>query len=288
MTAPSEAAPATNAEQANFWNGDMARRWLAHETEMETLAREPTAALVDAIGACPGMRLLEVGCGSGGLAIQLAQAVGPEGRVTALDISVPLLDRARERAKGLANIDFRLADAQVAPLPEAAFDLILSNFGIMFFEDPVAAFSNLRRSLRPGGKLVFACFGSPARNQWFALPRAAAVARLGAPPVPPPGAPGPMAFADNAHVTSLLRTAGYRDCAAEARMLDWVHPGGPEAAARLATDLGPAAFVIRDRAGSAADRDAIRADIGRAFAPYADAGGVRLPVEVLLYRAANP
>jgi SAM-dependent methyltransferase len=276
-----------NTDQADVWNGDLARRWLAHETELDAMTREATDLLERAIAAGPGQHLLEVGCGTGDLAFRLARAVAPEGEVLALDISAPLLDRARDRAGGMPNLTFSLADAQVADLPEANFDVVLSNFGIMFFDDPVAAFANLRRALRPGGRLVFVCFGPVAGNLWFSLPRAAAVARLGAPPPPPPNAPGPLAFADTGHVTGLMRAAGFADCRAEAHRLHWIHPGGPAAAARLAVALGPAASVLRERGGSTADEDAIRADIARAFAPYAGPDGARLPVEVLLYQAVN-
>lgn len=279
---------AANTDQAEAWNGDLARRWLTHEAEQEAMARPATDLLVQAVAPRRGLRLLEIGCGAGALAIGLARAVAPEGEVLALDISAPLLARARERAGGLPNLALRLADAQVADLPEAGFDVVLSNFGIMFFADPVAAFANLRRALGPGGRLVFVCFGPISGNLWFSLPRAAAVARLGAPPPPPATAPGPMAFADTARVTALLQAAGFADARAEAHRLDWIHPGGAAAAARLAVELGPAAFILRERGGSAADRDAVRADIERALAPHAGPEGVRLPVEVLLYRAVNP
>ena len=288
MAAPDRPVPVVNADQADFWNGDMARRWLANETEMEMIASAPTALLRAAVGPRPGQRLLEVGCGGGALAIRLAESVAPGGTVVAIDISAPLLARATQRASGQANLELRRADAQVADLPQASFDTVLSNFGIMFFDDPVAAFVNLRRTLKPAGRLIFVCFGPVAGNVWFSLPRAAAVARLGAPPSPPAHAPGPMAFSDTAHVTGLMRSAGFVDTRAEAHRLDWVHPGGPAAAARLAIQLGPAAFVLRQQAGSAADRDAIEADIARAFAAYSRADGVRLPVNVLLYQATNP
>ncbi len=279
-----------NKDQEEFWTGEVGRQWLAHEAELDMMsiaARDGLLALAD---PQPGQQVLEIGCGGGGLAAELARRVLPEGSVLALDIAGPMLSAARARAAaaGLTNLTFRQADAQTAPLPAAAFDLALSHFGIMFFADPVAAFANIRQSLRRGGRLVFVCFGRADRNLWFTLPRAVAASRFGAPPEPPPGAPGPGAFADIARVTGLLQAAGFTDCHGQARMIDYHHPGGAAAAADLSCGIGPAAFILRKAGADVAVRAATAAEIATAFAPYMAKDGLHLPVEVNLFSATAP
>lgn len=279
-----------NKVQEDFWTGEVGRQWLAHEAELDMMsvaARDGLLALAD---PQPGQQVLEIGCGGGGLAVELAQRVLPGGSVLALDIAGPMLSAARARgaAAGLTNLTFRQADAQTASLPEAAFDLALSHFGIMFFADPVAAFANIRRSLRPGGRLAFVCFGRADRNLWFNIPRAIAATRFGAGPEPAPGAPGPGAFADIARVTGLMQAAGFADCQGQARMIDYHHRGGAAAAAELASWIGPAAFILRQAGAELTARASVTAEIGAALVPYMAPDGLRLPVEVNLFSATAP
>jgi SAM-dependent methyltransferase len=282
-------AEGANAAQVEFWNGEVGQRWLAHEAELDAMNGAITRYLVEAAGLRPDARILEIGCGSGALSLALARAV-PRGEVLALDISAPLLARARERQAeaGLHNLTFREADAQTADLPQGHFDLLISQFGVMFFADPVAAFVHLRAALRPGGRLLFACFAAMEANPWLALPRAIAARHFAAPPDPPPGAPGPTAFADIGRVTALLAEAGFAECRGEARRFDFTHPGGVAAAARLATILGPAAFILRQAGASEDQRRAVAGEIAQAFAPYAAADGVRLPVTANVFTARAP
>ena len=279
-----------NKDQQEFWTGEVGRQWLAHEAELDMIsigARDGLLALAD---PQPGQQVLEIGCGGGGLAVELARRVLPGGSVLALDIAGPMLSAARARAAaaGLTNLTFRQADAQTAFLPEAAFDLALSHFGIMFFADPVAAFANIRRSLRPGGRLAFVCFGQADRNNWFNIPRAIAAKRFGAGPEPAPGAPGPGAFADIARVSGLMQAAGFTDCQGQAGMIDYHHPGGAAATAELSGWIGPAAFILRQAGADLAARAAVTAEIAAALGPYEGADGLRLPVELNLFAARNP
>ncbi|MBS0564132.1 MAG: methyltransferase domain-containing protein [Proteobacteria bacterium] len=270
-----------NAEQSEFWNGEVGQRWLTLESEIEAMNGSVSEYLL-AEGRGAG-RILEIGCGAGRLAIGLAKSGA---QVVGVDISGPMLARARERSGTGANPAFLLADAQTADLP-GPFDLVLSSFGVMFFDDPVAAFANIRRAVRPGGRLSFATFGAISANPWFSIPRAASVARMGPQPAAPEGAPGPLAFADRARVTGLLAAAGWSDPGAEARLFDFHHAGGPAAAAALAAKMGPAAFVLRTSGASPADIDATRARIAADFAGFAAADGLHLPVEINLFSAHN-
>lgn len=278
---------AANAGQIDFWNGEVGQRWLRREADLEAMNRPVNDHLLAEARLFPGARVVEIGCGSGGLALRLAGAV-PEGEVVALDISAPLLRRARARrdAAGLRNLTFREADAQTAVLP-GPFDLAVSAFGMMFFEDPVAAFANIRRAMRPHGRLLFATFAAPAGNPWFGIPRRIAAAHLGEPPEGPATAPGPLAFADGPWVTGMMRQAGWAEPSVETRPFDFHHPAGAAAAADLAVELGPAAFMLRITGASAAHRTAVRDAIEAAFASLAQDGGLHLAVDLNIYEARN-
>lgn len=274
---------ATNAAQMDFWNGEVGQRWLSLEAQIEALNRSVTDYLLEKAVRQGPRRILEVGCGSGGLALQLASHL-PASEVVAIDLSEPMLARARQRAAGYGNLTFLQADAQTADLP-GPFDLILSSFGVMFFDDPVAAFANIRRAAKRGSHLLFATFGSVASNPWFSIPRRLAVDRMGDVPAAPANAPGPLAFSDGARVTGILSDAGWSGADAGACFFDFHLPGGPSAAADLALQLGPAAFVLRTTNASDEDRRIVSAAVTAAFAKFAQEDGVHLQVELNVFEA---
>ena len=164
-----------------------------------------------------GDAVLDVGCGTGASTLKVAGRVA-DGSVVGVDISRPLLDRARSRAEAaeIDNASFLLADAQTHRFPAGGFDVLISRLGMMFFEDPVAAFRNLGRALRPGGRIAFVAWAGVKDNPWFHVPRDAAVSRLGAAPSADPSAPGPLAFQDAGRVARLMAAAGsWQDVRAE-------------------------------------------------------------------------
>ncbi|WBB74697.1 methyltransferase domain-containing protein [Micromonospora sp. WMMD1128] len=204
-----------NAEQALRWNGDTGRRWVAERERHHAVRRSLTPHLLRAAALAPGDRVLDVGCGCGETTIAAARSVGPGGAVDGLDLSAPALAVARESAAaaGVPGIRFVQGDAQTHPLAPAGFDVVLSSFGVMFFEDPDAAFANLRSGLRPAGRLAFLCWQDEASNEVFALaPRAvAAHATL------PPGGGDGDAFTDPWRIGDLLVRAGFVDVRVEGR-----------------------------------------------------------------------
>ncbi len=272
-----------NAAMAEYWSGVGGERWLAHEAAMERQLGDVTEALLAAARPCPGERVLEVGCGTGALALRLAEAVGAEGRVLAVDISEPLLARARIRAPG---VEFLLADAQSGPLGDA-HDLAASRFGVMFFDDPARAFANIRRSLRPGGRLCFVCWAPVAGNPAWAIPLAAAAARLGPPGPQPEGAPGPLSLADAGRTLRLLAEAGYADGAVGTRTVR-TQTASLEEAVELSTSMGPAGALIRARQADAAAVADIQAEVRRGFSEFATADGASVPASIHVVTATNP
>ncbi len=199
-----------NEEQAKFWTETGGPVWLANEALLEKSAGQFGVAAIDAAAVRDGESVIDIGCGTGTTLVDLAQRAGDEGRVTGVDISSLLLGRARERVTeaGLSNVDLLEADAQTHAFAESA-DLLFSRFGVMFFDDSVAAFSNLRRALRPTGRFAFVCWQHPQLNQWMSVPSMAAASVLGAPPPPPPDAPGPFRFGDGELLQNILRDAGF-------------------------------------------------------------------------------
>jgi SAM-dependent methyltransferase len=167
------------------------------------------AALAAAAPAA-GERVLDVGCGCGSATVALGNAVGPAGQVLGIDLSAAMLARAEQRAKaaGLGHVTFRRADAQTGDLRPGSQDLVFSRFGVMFFADPPAAFARLRRALRPGGRIAFACWQVPSANPWMALPNRAAIRFFGLAP-PPHDAPGPFSLADPDRTSAVLGAAGF-------------------------------------------------------------------------------
>lgn len=204
-----------NEEQIEHWDGEGGEHWAAEAEAYDRLNRRFAERLVERLAPQPGERVLDVGCGNGALSLALAPLVGA---VVGLDISGPMLATAAGRAEaaGLSNVTFEKGDAQVHRLPEASFDAAVSRFGVMFFEDPAAAFANIRGMLRPGGRLVFACWQTLLLNQWLMVPAGAALAYV---PMPDlggdPNAPGPFSLADPDRVRSVLGEAGWADVGLE-------------------------------------------------------------------------
>jgi SAM-dependent methyltransferase len=276
----------TNAEQRTYWNEQGGPIWVQLQERMDAQIGAHGERALAVLNAQPGERILDVGCGCGDTALTLARAVGSSGRVLGLDISAPMLARARARAAaaGLANVTFEHADAQTHALPAASFDALFSRFGVMFFEDPVAAFTNLARALRSGGRLAFACWQPVAANPWVAVPMGALSAVMPLPAPPPPGAPGPFAFGDSGHVGAILTKAGLRDVTFRSEQLPLTFGGVDEAAAFL-TDLGPASRAIREAGGGEAMREKAYSAIRDAINPFAKGGRAELPSAIWVVSA---
>lgn len=199
-----------NSDQAAAWDGDEGAHWATHQDRYDAMAGAFTDRLLTAAALAEGDRVLDVGCGCG-QSTRLAARQVPGGHALGLDLSTAMLERAGARAEqeGIVNVRFERGDAQVHPFTPESFDVAISRFGIMFFDDPVAAFANIRAALRPGGWIAFTCWQEMGRNQWLAVPAGAALAHVPLPDLDAPDEPGPFSLADPDRITRILAEAGY-------------------------------------------------------------------------------
>lgn len=200
-----------NAEQIKQWDGAVGEHWVAEADRYDRMIRPFGEQLLATAAPRAGDRVLDVGCGNGALALAVAREIGPDGSVHGLDISGPMLAEARRRAEaaGANNAMSEHGDAQVHPLA-ATFDLVASRFGVMFFADPLAAFTNLAGGLRPGGRLAFSCRQEVLGQEWIMVPAVAALEHVPVPSLGEPG-PGPFSLADRDSTAGLLHDAGFDD-----------------------------------------------------------------------------
>lgn len=200
---------ASNQQQISDWNGAVGARWLTYNDWLDERTAAYGEMALAAAAAQPGEAVLDIGCGAGATSLELAHAVGLGGRVIGVDVSELLIGRARERSRALdLPLEFQLADASAPLFAPASFDLLFSRFGVMFFDDPLAAFGELHKTLKPGGRLAFACWQAPARNDWYVLPLQAIVCIVESDPVDT-HAPGPFAFSDPERLRRMLGEAGF-------------------------------------------------------------------------------
>lgn len=190
------------------WNGDSGTRWAANLARLDVMLEDFGNGALAAANAQPGEHVLDIGCGSGTSTFSLAHQVGPGGHVLGIDISLQLIETARAAVPAGATVEFRCADAATAPLPACGFDLLFSRFGVMFFDDPVAAFTHMRGALKPGGRLAFVCWRGAQQNDWVRLPMAA-IRNIVQPVPADPDAPGPFAFGDRQRLADILAAAGF-------------------------------------------------------------------------------
>jgi len=198
-----------NADQLAFWNGQGGHTWVARQKHTDIILAPVSDALLALAAPRTGERVLDIGCGCGAVTLEFARAVGPTGRVLALDISAPMLAEGKMRAAaaGITNIDWREADAATTALDR--FDLLASAFGTMFFGDPVAAFTHMRGAANPGARMAFVSWRPLTENSWMEVPMQAVLPHVPPRPKPVPNAPGMFAFADPQRVTQVLTAAGW-------------------------------------------------------------------------------
>jgi SAM-dependent methyltransferase len=273
-----------NAEQSAHWNSAAGPHWATFADRTDRLFNEITSALLKFADVQSGEAVLDVGCGCGVTSLAAARAAGSDGSVLGIDFSDPMLAVAERRAReaGLTNLQFVQADAANYAFDPQRFDLLISQLGIMFFDDPVRAFANLYGALRPGGRLRVACFRSLIENDWFSVPLAAAKKIVSVPPPGDPTAPGPTSLSDPDHARMVLRAAGFG--AIDLRPLNVLLPAGTRAQAlELFSEVGS---LPRALAGASEDeRTAVRAALQEALRDYESSGEVELGAGLWLISA---
>lgn len=278
-----------NADMIAFWNEDAGPRWVRFQEILDELMEGIGRRVLEASGASSGESVMDVGCGCGTSTLELARRVGTEGRVVGVDVSEVMLARARARARAevdqLGNVAFLRADVQEHPFPQAVHDLVFSRFGVMFFDDAVRAFTNLRKALVPEGRLVFCSWRSREENPWMFTALEAVRGLVELPEPPPPGAPGPFALADARRLERLLEEAGFARVVARDVDETVVHGGaaGLDGAVSFAVEFGPLSRVLADASEEVRRqaRDAVRA----AYEPRLIDGGVRFPAAARIVTA---
>lgn len=274
----------TNADQARSWDGGEGTYWAAHARRFDESVAAYHLPFLDAAQMGRGDRVLDVGCGTGQTTRDAARQA-TDGSALGVDLSSQMIDLARElaAAEGLANVRFEQADAQIHPFEGQSFDVAISRTGAMFFGDPVAAFANTARALRPGGGLTLLTWQPLARNEWLREFRSALAAgrRL---PAPPPDAPGPFALSEPDPVRSLLTRAGFTDVRLEAVVAPMYF--GPDGADAFDFVLGLTGWMLEglDDAGWGQALDALRATI----AAHETDTGVRYESAAWIVTARKP
>jgi SAM-dependent methyltransferase len=281
---PQIAETSSNAAQIEYWNATAGETWAQFQEALDRQVEPLGLAAMDLLRPGAGEHMLDIGCGCGHTSLALAARVQPKGSVVGVDISKPMLDVAfrRPRAADL-EVSFRKLDAQTGDIGHRLFDAAYSRFGVMFFGDPVAAFANIRGSLKPHGRLAFVCWRSPNENPWMQAPLQAALPLL--PPLAPPDpmAPGPFAFADPSRVRSILVDSGYRSVTISSFDAD-IGGGDLEQTLKLALRIGPLGRALREHPAFAGEvSDAVREVLSK----HLTSNGVRMAAAVWIVLATT-
>jgi SAM-dependent methyltransferase len=275
----------SNAAQIEYWNTTAGETWAQFQDALDRQIEPLGLAAMDVLRPREGEHIIDVGCGCGQTSLALAARVRPTGSVVGVDISEPMLDVALRRPRSAPDlrVAFRKLDAQAGDLGQGFFDAAYSRFGVMFFSDPVAAFANIRASLKPGGRLAFVCWRPLNENPWMQAPLQAALPYL--PPVAPPDptAPGPFAFADPSRVRSILADAGFGS-----ETIDpfdaGIGGGDVEQTLKLALGVGPLGRALREHPGLT---DSVAVAVRNLLSKYVTPSGVLMPAAVWIVRAHN-
>lgn len=275
----------TSSEAQMYWNEEGGDKWVENIDFAESFMIPMSDRLIERIAAKKGEKILDVGCGGGITTLKLAALAGEGGGVLGVDVSRQIIDVAIKRAGDSSNIEFQHSDAGSAEFGENKFDLITSRFGVMFFDDPVAAFKNLHRSLKPTGRLVFLCWRTPQENPWMAEP-AAVTFQILPPPAekPAPTDPGPFSLGEAEHLTNVLQSAGFTNI-----NLDPVDLGLPmssvDTAVGFLTRLGPAADALKEASDD--QRVEVIAAIRSVMEKYSNVDGVLAPAATWIVSASK-
>jgi ubiquinone/menaquinone biosynthesis C-methylase UbiE len=261
-----------NEDQIALWNGTAGQAWVERQASLDRLFEPFERLLADLAAERKAQRVLDVGCGTGATTLAVARRLGAQAACTGADISEPMITLAHERAAHeRLNARFVCADAQSHAFAAESFDLIVSRFGVMFFEDPVAAFANLRRAAKPNAQLALIAWRSAADNPFMTTAERAAAPYLPAMPARKPDEPGQFGFADQSRVRSILEAAGWTNVDIQPLDVACTLPASELDA--YVTKLGPLGRVLGD--ADERTRAQVLEKVHAAFAPYLHGANVR-------------
>ena len=274
-----------DGEQAQLWNGPAGRAWVELQAVLDGMLKPFGDMIVEAVPATGTGSVLDVGCGAGATTLEAARRLGAKGHCVGVDISEPLIAAARSRAErdGIPA-RFIHADAQTYGFEQASFDIIISRFGVMFFEDPIQAFANLRRAANRGAALRFVAWRSAAENPFMTTAERAAAPLLPNIPARQPDAPGQFAFADQNRVRGILEKSGWSGV--DIRPVDLVCNLPEKELVGYFTRLGPVGRVLQEV--DERTRTGVIATIRAAFHPYVKGANVRFDAACWLVGAKAP
>jgi ubiquinone/menaquinone biosynthesis C-methylase UbiE len=279
-------AGAVNQDQVTLWNEASGRTWVEMQQVLDRMLAPFVVPLIDEAFPGQGGRVLDVGCGAGATTLAMARRLGATGRCVGVDISGPLLAAAEAQAttERISAATFVQADAQTHAFEPGSFDAIISRFGVMFFDDAEAAFGNLHRALRIGGKLAFVAWRSPGENPFMTTAKRAAEPLLTNMPTPDPNAPGQFAFADGERVRRILEASGWSDVQLERLDVEGT-ASEPELLAYV-TKLGPVGLALKEMNDEALRARVIEV-VQAAFQPYIKNGVARFGMATWLVTATR-
>lgn len=262
----------TPTDQAVLWNGRAGRAWIDAQATLDRMFAPFEDLLADTVRATSARRVLDVGCGTGGTTLAAARVAGAQGDCLGVDISEPMVAVARKRAAGEGSTArFIAADVQAHAFEPASFDLVVSRFGVMFFDDPVAAFANLRRASSTHARLRAIAWRSAAKNPYMTAAERAAAPLLPNLPVRAPGAPGQFAFADRHRVASILQESGWGEIDIQPINVNCTYP--EKELVGYFTRLGAVGQVLEDT--DEATRRQVIGTLRTAFDPFVHGDEVR-------------
>ena len=280
------ADPRAIPDQIEYWNDEAGRAWTTRQQSWDTAMKPFSDAALIRAAVEPGESVIDIGCGCGATSLQLAELVGPKGRVLGIDVSKPMLSRARERGAGNPVPSFAEADATTYPFEKGGADLLFSRHGVMFFAEPERAFANLRSALKPDGRVAFSCFRTPKENALITTILAAVQDFV--PPLPKMNHdPGPFAFQDPERVKRILTAAGFKAVTLEpVDVQSDVGSGkGLDEAVTNTMEIGPASRAL---SGAPAEtRAKAEAALRAALAPKQKDGKVLLGAGIWIVTARN-
>lgn len=273
-----------NEDQRRFWSDKAGERWARRRGATDAVFAGVLSDLLDRAALRPGMQVLDIGCGAGTSTRAAAKHVMPGGNVTGLDISKPLL--AAARAVPVDGARFMNADAQTHRFDHAAYDVILSRFGVMFFDDTAAALANMADALKPDGRMVFACWAEMAENPFFTMPAQIARQTLGPVPRSDPDGPGPFALRDATRTLSFFAQAGLM-ASVETKRFALPLGTDPVAIAEMLCEIGPAAGALSFHGSDSNGRARLIAALVDTLETYRAAGGITMAARIHFFTAVK-